>query len=107
MATTTPSAVTVPVNDNLDAVSSPGLERRLNGLVEEGSTRLVLDLTNLRYLASAGLRTIIAAHRFAGMAGGGLHLAGLNGFAQTVVEQSGIAGRIPTFATVEEAAAAF
>lgn len=44
----------------LDATSTPLLERRIDGLFEEGHRLLLLDLNLLDYLSSAGLRLLLS-----------------------------------------------
>lgn len=54
----------------LDAATAPILERKLESLVLEGKRRLLLDFSNVDYLSSAGLRTLLAfTKKFAGLKG--------------------------------------
>jgi anti-anti-sigma factor len=43
----------------LDSNSAPEFERELNGHVARGERRVVLDLTQLDYISSAGLRVVL------------------------------------------------
>jgi anti-anti-sigma factor len=67
--------------------------------------RLVLDCTELSYLSSAGVRVLITLQKAAAAAGGAVALAGVQPFCLSVLEMSGLAGMIPVFGTVGEAAA--
>lgn len=49
------------IDGRLDASSSPILERKINGLLEERHTHLLLDFTHVDYLSSAGMRVLLAA----------------------------------------------
>jgi anti-anti-sigma factor len=43
----------------IDAVSCRGLAERINGIIETGPRRLLLDLEGVRHISSAGLRVIL------------------------------------------------
>jgi anti-anti-sigma factor len=51
--------VIVFASGSIDAVTSPNLEKHLSAFVEEGETRLILDLTDVDYISSAGLKAIL------------------------------------------------
>ncbi len=58
----TGSQLTVALAGRLDTVTSPALEAELNANLE-GVESLVLDLSALDYLSSAGLRVLLAAQK--------------------------------------------
>lgn len=68
----------VGLRGKLDANSSPLAEKRLQGLIEQGEERLVLDLSELTYISSLGLRIFIAIAKNIQKVNGKLALAGLN-----------------------------
>jgi anti-anti-sigma factor len=45
----------------LDAVSSPGAEKKVFEHINAGETKLVLDFTEVDYLSSAGMRMLLSA----------------------------------------------
>ena len=47
----------------LDAASAPQLKQQIESLFEQGRYRLVLDMAELEYLASPGLRVLIEARK--------------------------------------------
>ena len=58
------SGVTVmSVSGRLDSVTSGALETEVTNRIAAGQTRLVLDLTALDYISSAGLRVFLIAAR--------------------------------------------
>jgi anti-anti-sigma factor len=59
--------VVVRAAGDINAATCPKLEETLVGLIEGGTSRLVLDLGDTRYISSAGLRVLlIAAKRLTG-----------------------------------------
>lgn len=69
--------VLVEIGGEVDAHSAADLDTTLNDLFAQGQRRLVLDFSQVTYIASAGLRSILGAHQKAGHLGGELRLFGL------------------------------
>lgn len=93
----------VAINGRLDAVTSPELEKSCSALIEQGQNRLILDLTALDYVSSAGLRSVLAAAKKAKAAGGTLVLCGLSGLVQEVFTISGFDSFLPVYDDVAAA----
>jgi anti-sigma B factor antagonist len=55
-------AVLVQLDGELDLASAPVLEGRLEGPEVAGAATVVLDLREVQFIDSTGLRTIFAAH---------------------------------------------
>jgi anti-anti-sigma factor len=51
----------VKVSGRLDGVTSPALQSEILARIERGGKKIILDLTDLNYLSSAGLRVIVMA----------------------------------------------
>jgi|SRR5215472_3872182 len=68
----------IGLRGKLDANSSPAVEKQLQALMDRGQERVVLDLTELTYISSLGLRVFIAVAKGIQKANGKLALAGLN-----------------------------
>lgn len=47
----------------VDAASSPALEAQLETLLAQGESRIVVDMANVSYIASSGLKVLLAAFR--------------------------------------------
>ncbi len=63
IATTTNDTITTFALDGwLDTTGAPQLAEALNKL-DESCTELVLDLENLEYISSAGLRQVVSAYK--------------------------------------------
>ena len=56
------SALVVALEGRLDTTTAPELEQELKNSLD-GVTDLTLDLTNLDYISSAGLRVLLSAHK--------------------------------------------
>ena len=54
------SEYTFTLEGRLDTVTSPDLEGKINEVVDDAS-KLILDLTQLQYISSAGLRVLLGA----------------------------------------------
>ena len=97
----------VSIQHDLDATASAEATAYLGAEIDSGHARLVIDMSGVVYLSSAGLRVILGAMRKARISGGDVRLAGAQGNIRRVVDMSGFAEFIKTFPTAEEAVASF
>lgn len=67
----------VSVSGRLDQNQTPELEAQLNMLLDQGHDRIVVDLTEVHYINSGGLRCLVTAWRKAKKGGGNVVLTGL------------------------------
>jgi|HigsolmetaAR201D_1030396.scaffolds.fasta_scaffold12377_2 anti-sigma B factor antagonist len=85
----------ISLSGRLDASSSPELKREIDALLDKGRARLVLDLTNLETLSSAGLRVIADARKRArafkltDLEGGDVRIAGPSKYIREVLDLTG------------------
>jgi anti-sigma B factor antagonist len=79
--------LTVAIEGRLDTTTAPELEKALGTLLE-GVTDLVLDMTNLEYVSSAGLRVILKAQKVM-FRSGKMKLIGVNESIMEVFEITG------------------
>ena len=56
------STLTIALEDSLDTVTAPDLENELKDALDDVK-ELVFDLNDLKYVSSAGLRVLFAAHK--------------------------------------------
>ena len=54
----------------IDAANSPSLRKELVGLIEAGTSQLVLDLRDVRFVDSSGLGMMVTLLKRAGIRGG-------------------------------------
>lgn len=78
---------TLTLVGRLDTVTAPELEKTLSDLLP-GIDHLVLDLTDLEYISSAGLRVILKTYK-ALAEKGGLKLTGVRESVQEVFDITG------------------
>ena len=96
-------ALVISLKGRLDAVTTPVLEKDLTELIAGGEKFLVLDLGNLDYISSAGLRTILVVTKRLREKQGRLLLASLKSVVWEVFEISGFSSIIPIFESVDAA----
>jgi len=83
----------VPVGE-LDLATAPELEAQLHELGRSGFERLVLDLRQLRFVDSTGIRVILSADQDAGAAGHEFSLIGGPPAVQRALEVCGLLERL-------------
>ena len=89
-------AVTVGiVKGRLDAAGAPAVEVFCREWIEAGTRKLVLDLSALEYVSSAGLRAILTTAKRLQTAGGTLAVCGLSGVVKEVFSISGFDALLP------------
>ncbi len=90
----------------LDADDAPAVRTLLAEQVLSGSGSLVVDLSGLTFIDSAGLAALIAAHKGTRSAGTSLVLAGLSAPVAKIMSVTGLDGVLTVAPTVEAALAA-
>lgn len=81
------NGTTLALTGRLDTVTAPELEKALAELLPQADS-LVLDMGNLEYISSAGLRVILKAYK-ALAAKGGLKLTGVREAVREVFDITG------------------
>ena len=76
----------------LDGLASPALEQRVDAALASGAKTLVLDLSALAYVSSAGLRVFLGAAKKFKTAGGRATFVALPAPVREVFELSGFLG---------------
>ena len=95
--------VIVAIKGRLDAESSPDLGKEIEKVMAEGEDRLILDVHELNYISSAGLRIILATSKKLKERKGKIFLTGLHGPVEEVFKISGFISIFRVFATAEAA----
>ncbi len=53
----------VEVNGRIDSATAPQFGQALDALIEKGTYKIVVDMSKLEYMSSAGFRALLAAQR--------------------------------------------
>jgi anti-sigma B factor antagonist len=96
-------AIVIAVSGRVDAATAPQFEAQLLELIAEGRLRIVIDLADLDYINSAGLRALLVAGKRLKPQGGRLLLAAPREPVRQVLQISGFSSMFETCATGEEA----
>lgn len=91
----------VSVKGRMDAVTAPDFEKHLTEMIEKEDTDFIIDLAELEYISSAGLRCILAAAKKLKQKERQLYLVDLQDVVKEVFEISGFSAIIPIFDSVE------
>jgi anti-anti-sigma factor len=76
----------IELSGRFDAVSAEEAKQELHGLIEEGNTKLVLNLSRLEFIDSAGLGVLVSCLRRAAAEGGDLRVAEVPTFCRSIFE---------------------
>ena len=78
---------TIAVSGRIDTLTAPSLEEKVRE-IENDADKLIIDMREVEYISSAGLRVIVAAHRTM-LPKNGLVLRGLTKNVSTVINLTG------------------
>ena len=93
----------VAVAGELDVYTAPVLEESLGDLVEAGSTKLVVDLTEVTFMDSTGLGLLIKALKWTRESGGSLQIVANTDKVRKVFRVTGLDGVLSLHETRAEA----
>ena len=97
------SATVVTVSGRLDTTTAPDFEKRLGEVIQSGKTMLVLNMAQLAYISSAGLRVVLQVAKDLKASQGDIFLAGLKSPVKEIFDMSGFLTIFKSFETEEEA----
>ena len=97
------NALIVSVKGKMDTVSAPEFEKKLAEWIEEGENNFVIDLAELDYISSSGLRCILATAKKLKAKDGQIFLSSLQDVVKEVFDISGFSTIIPISESVEAA----
>jgi anti-sigma B factor antagonist len=98
----TDRATVVSVSGELDIVSSAELEEALEGLEGSEARSIILDLTDVEFMDSAGLAVVVRAHQRAENAGTPFTLVTGSPQVRRLLSVTGMDARITVAETSEE-----
>lgn len=97
----------VSIAGSIDALTADQVTSRLTELISSVKKHLVLDLSKVEFMSSAGLRAILGALKETRRQGGDLYLAGAQAGVDRVLKMSGFSKILKTYDSVDEAVAQF
>lgn len=103
----TPEVWTIAPHGRVDLPASRAIEDAIGDLCDAGNARMVVDLTEVQYVASAGLKALLTGLRRARLLAGDVRLAAVNERVREVFEMSGFDQVFTIYATPAEAVASF
>jgi len=94
--------VKVSISGKMDAVTAPDFESALSGIIAQGELKLLIDLSGLEYISSAGLRAILVVAKELRGKEGEMLFVGLQDRVQDVFRISGFYSIFRIFLTEDE-----
>jgi anti-sigma B factor antagonist len=98
-------SVVVTPRGELDIVSAPAVRERLLSLLSPDATRLVIDMSAIRYADASGLAVLVSTQRRAVLLGGTLRLAALQPEVARVLTAAGLGRHLVAYPSVQAAIA--
>jgi anti-anti-sigma factor len=95
------------VKGRIDSETAPELDTALSKLLDDQRNKIVLNLKDVEFLSSAGLRTLVKALKGAQSGGGDVHLASISEPIEGLLLTVGMNQMFKTFSTTEEALMGF
>ena len=87
----TVNSIELVISGRLDTATAPELETKLKHVASQ-TTTLYLNLQKIEYISSAGLRTVLLAHKLMLPSGGRMILKSPSSFCLQVLEATGMDG---------------
>ncbi len=97
----------VSIAGSFDALTADQIAGCIDERISSGERHLVLDLSEVEFMSSAGLRVILGALKEIRQAGGDLYLAGAQGGVDRVLKMSGFSKILKAYDSVDNAIAHF
>ena len=97
----------VAVNGRVDSATAPDLEAALKQLVDGAKTQIVLDLTDVDYMSSAGLRAMVSTLKSVKRANGDLRLANPSSRVAEVLRLAGLTSIFSIYPSQTDAVGSF
>jgi anti-anti-sigma factor len=101
------AVVTMPIRGRVDAVTAPQLNRDVLAQINAGARRILLDLADVTFLSSSGLRALLLIRKELMTLGGELRLSSLQPQVYEVFTLTGFTQVFAIHSSADEARAAF
>ena len=97
----------IEVGGRVDSLSANELGHSLAQIIDSGHHAMVIDLSNVEYMSSAGLREIVSALRRVQKTGGDIRVANPSERVMEVLELAGLDTIFKIYATQVEAVGSY
>jgi anti-sigma B factor antagonist len=97
----------VEIDGKMDTATSPAAQENFTTMINGGKTKILLNLAELDYLSSSGLRVILTLAKELEKVGGALRICNLNKVVQEIFDISGFSYILKVFPSESEALASF
>jgi anti-sigma B factor antagonist len=97
----------VSVHGRVDTVTAGDFQKELLDIIDESKANIILDLSDMEYISSAGLSALLLAAKTAKARGGALYCLRPSEMVHRVFEVSGFSMVAPVYSTLEEAIEGF
>jgi anti-sigma B factor antagonist len=98
---------TISVKGSVDALTAAELTKTISKQIEEDHVNLVIDLTGLDFMSSAGLRSLLGAVKESRSHGGDLRIVSTNTGIDKVLKMSGFRNIAKVFTSQADAVSSF
>ncbi len=95
------------LSGRVDTITADDLRASLNGAIERGYNQLVIELSGVEFMSSAGLREMVSALKTVKRSGGDLRLANPSEKVKEVLDLAGLDTIFQIFPTTVEAVGSF
>jgi anti-sigma B factor antagonist len=96
-------AVILALSGKLDAMTAKTFEDKILGVINSGTQRLVVDLSQLEYVSSSGLRVLLLAAKRLQGTDGKIVLCALKDQIRQVFDLAGFSSILPIYGSRDEA----
>jgi anti-anti-sigma factor len=96
-------AMVLSLGGELDIATASLLTDRVQALVDEGYSRIVLDLAHLDFCDCSGLRAFLRAREVTTEAGGWARLSRVGGLTRHIIELTGLADALMCYGSTSSA----
>ncbi|HCI59900.1 STAS domain-containing protein [Ruminococcus sp.] len=84
------SKLFISLSGRLDTITSPQLEEEINSISLDKIEIIILDVKELEYISSAGLRLVLKVHKKMTAQGGQLKLINVNDMIMDIFDMTGM-----------------
>jgi anti-anti-sigma factor len=96
-------AVVLALSGKLDATTAKTFEDKILGVIGSGAQRVVVDLAQLEYVSSSGLRVFLVAAKRLQATNGKISLCGLQDHIRQVLDLAGFSSILSIYGSRAEA----